>query len=157
MAWSVRDNEVRMEKGITLDEWSKKADQSIEELKSGVSEETLSTKIEEIINSPDSSVAKKTELEQVKGSKYDSVELAGKDIKFYANSSLKKTITLPSDKPVIVNDLTTGGTNKVLSAEQGKKLNEGKIDDVELSGNELIFKCNGVEKKRITLPTGGGA
>lgn len=127
MAWSVRDNEVRMEEGITLDEWSKE------------------------INS---SVIEKTELEQIKNAKYDNVELTGKDIKFYANSSLKKTITLPSDKPVIVNDLTTGGTSKVLSAEQGKKLNEGKIDDVELSGNELIFKCNGVEKKRITLPTG---
>lgn len=88
MAWSVRDNEVRMKEGITLDEWSKE------------------------INS----------------------------------STLE-----------VVNDLTTGGTNKVLSAEQGKKLNEGKIDDVELSGNELIFKCNGVEKKRITLPTGAGA
>lgn len=128
MAWSVRDNEVRMEEGITLDEWSKE------------------------INS---SVVEKTELEQIKNAKYDNVEINNNNIKFYANSSLKKTITLTT--PEVVNDLTTGGTNKVLSAEQGKKLNEGKIDDVELSGNELIFKCNGVEKKRITLPTGAGA
>lgn len=58
----------------------------------------------------------------------------------------------------IVNDLTSGGTNKVLSAEQGKTL-KGLIDDIDVPEGigadvtELQTKMTAVEQKNTQQDT----
>lgn len=57
----------------------------------------------------------------------------------------------------VANNLISSDVNKVLSANQGKILNEQKYDDISINGNELSMSAKGVVKKTVTLPSSGSS
>lgn len=78
---------------------------------------------------------------------------------------VKKWVTQDIMPSLIVNNLTDGGTDKVLSAEQGKVLAKTKVDKKEGYGlsqndltNELLDKVNNIPDKHLAIkrfPDGG--
>lgn len=53
-------------------------------------------------------------------------------------TAVKEAVDAKMDKADIVNDLTTGGTDKALSAEQGKVLEDKKVDKLT-EANDLVY------------------
>lgn len=53
-------------------------------------------------------------------------------------TAVKEAVDVKMDKADIVNDLTTGGTDKALSAEQGKVLEEKKVDKLT-DATDLVY------------------
>lgn len=71
-----------------------------------------------------------------------------------------KSVVIPDDKVLLINDLTTGGTDKALTAEMGKQLKtelDTKVTAVEgksLVANDEITKLAGMTKVDTVGETG---
>lgn len=116
---------------IKLKEYNDNHDEKVKEIEHAVGVDLTRYYTKEVMDS------KLGNLSQLDTENKDNIVMSINEVKSKADKvktdlqdvlNLKDTIDSKLGQPDIINDLTTGGANKVLSAEQGKVLKEGKAD-----------------------------